>query len=77
MYRELELHVRAGILPVVAIRMATLNNATFLRRVHEIGTIEKGKIADLLVVKGDPPTHISNTRNIVFVIKGGRSIEQN
>lgn len=76
MHRELELHVQAGISPIDAIRMATVNNATLLRREHEIGSIERGKIADLLIVEGDPSANISDTRNIVYVIKGGRLVNR-
>ena len=76
MHHELELHVQAGISPVDAIRMATLNNAVILRRDHEVGSIEKGKIADLLIVQGDPSSNISDTRNIVHVIKGGNLINR-
>ena len=61
----------AAIPPLEAIKMATHNNAIILRREHEVGSIQKGKTADLLIVKGDPSTRISNTRNIVHVIKGG------
>ncbi len=76
MHRELELHVQAGIPPVDAIMMATLNNAIILRRDHEVGSVEKGKIADLLIVEGDPSANISDTRNIVYVIKGGSLINR-
>jgi imidazolonepropionase-like amidohydrolase len=76
MHRELELHVQSGISPIDAIRMATMNNAILLRRDHEIGSIDKGKIADLLIVDGDPSTNISDTRNIVHVFKGGRLIDR-
>lgn len=76
MHRELELHVQAGIPPLDAIRMATLNNAVLLRREHVIGSVESGKTADLLVVKGDPSSDISDTRDIVYVIKGGKLINR-
>ena len=76
MHRELELHVQSGISPIDAIRMATMNNAILLRRDHEIGSIDKGKIADLLIVDGDPSTNISDTRNIVHIFKGGRLIDR-
>lgn len=76
MHRELELHVRAGIDPVDAISIATRNNAIILRREQELGTIETGKSADLLIVRGDPGTNISDTRNVVHVIKGGKLINR-
>ena len=76
MHRELELHVQAGIPPLDAIRMATFNNAVLLRREHVIGSVESGKIADLLIVKGDPSSDISDTREIVHVIKKGKLIKR-
>ncbi len=76
MHYELELHVRAGIPPIDAIRMATYNGAKFIRRENEIGSVEKGKKADLLIVKGNPAEKISDTRNIVYVIKDGRILDR-
>jgi hypothetical protein len=76
MHYELELHVRAGIPPIDAIQMATHNGALFLRREDQIGSIEKGKNADLLVVRGNPAENISDTRNIVHVIKDGRIVNR-
>src|SRR5262249_9677894 len=53
-HREIELLVEAGFTPVQAIRVATLNGATFLGRQDRIGSIAVGKDADLVVVRGDP-----------------------
>jgi Amidohydrolase family len=50
-HREIELLVEAGFTPVQAIRIATLNGATFLGRENQIGSVAVGKSADLLVVK--------------------------
>ena len=52
--REVELLVEAGFTPVEAIRIATLNGATYLGLADRIGSIAPGKDADLVVVKGDP-----------------------
>jgi len=76
MHHELELHVQAGIPPLQAIRMATHNNAWFIGVQDEVGTIEAGKTADLLIVKGNPARNISDSRNIEYVIKGGRLIDR-
>ena len=76
MHFELELHVRAGIPPLEAIKMATYNGARFLRREQEIGSIEIGKIADLIVVRGNPAENISDTRNIEYVLKNGRILNR-
>ena len=69
--REIELLVDAGFTPVQAIRIATLNGATFLGRQERIGSIATGKNADLVVVKGDPATHIADIENVEIVFKDG------
>jgi imidazolonepropionase-like amidohydrolase len=70
-HREIELLVAGGFKPVEAIRIATLNGATFLGRQEQIGSITVGKNADLLVVKGDPSTQISDIENVEIVFKDG------
>jgi imidazolonepropionase-like amidohydrolase len=69
--RELELLVEAGFTPVEAIHIATANGAALLGRLDRIGTLEKGKQADLIVVKGDPSRKIEDIENIVTVFKDG------
>ena len=69
--REIELLVEAGFTPVEAIRIATLNGATFLGRQDRIGSIAVGKNADLVVVKGDPATRIADIENVEIVFKDG------
>jgi imidazolonepropionase-like amidohydrolase len=69
--REIELLVEAGFTPVEAIKIATLNGATYLGKQNQIGTIAVGKNADLVVVKGDPATHISDIENVEIVFKDG------
>jgi imidazolonepropionase-like amidohydrolase len=69
--RELELLVDAGFTPVEAIRIATLNGATFLGRADRIGSIAIGKNADLVVVKGDPAARINDIENVEIVFKDG------
>ena len=69
--REIELLVEAGFSPVEAIKVATLNGATYLERQDQIGTIAAGKNADLLVIKGDPASHISDIENVEIVFKDG------
>jgi imidazolonepropionase-like amidohydrolase len=76
MHHELELHVQAGIPPVEAIKMATHNNARFIGIEDEVGSVEAGKVADLLIVKGDPSRNISDTRNIEYVVKDGRLVNR-
>ncbi len=69
--REVELLVEAGFSPVEAIKIATLNGATYLGRQDQIGTIAVGKNADLVVMKGDPSTHIKDVENVEIVFKDG------
>jgi hypothetical protein len=69
---ELELLVtQAGHSPVEAIRAATLHGARMLGREREQGTVEVGKLADLVVLSADPLTDIRNTRRVVYIVKAG------
>jgi amidohydrolase family protein len=68
--RELELLVEAGLSPEAAIKVATSNGAKFLRE-SNIGTIAAGAQADLVVVRGNPSTAISDVRNVEMVFKDG------
>jgi imidazolonepropionase-like amidohydrolase len=69
--REIELLVDGGFSPLVAIKIATLNGATFLGRDHQIGSIAVGKNADLVVVKGNPIQNIGDIENVELVFKDG------
>jgi len=69
--RQIELLVDAGFSPVQAIHIATLNGATFLGRQEQIGSVAVGKNADLVVIKGDPATHITDIENVEIVFKDG------
>jgi imidazolonepropionase-like amidohydrolase len=69
--REVELLVEAGFTPVEAIRIATLNGATYEGLASSIGSIAPGKNADLVVVEGDPSRKISDIENTEIVFKDG------
>jgi hypothetical protein len=69
--REVELLVEAGFTPVEAIKIATLNGATYLGLADRIGTVSPGKNADLVVVKGDPSKTIGDIENVEIVFKDG------
>jgi imidazolonepropionase-like amidohydrolase len=71
LHRELELYVRAGIPPAEALRIATWNGAKYTRTLDRTGSIVPGKLADLILVDGDPTTDISAVRKISLVMKGG------
>jgi imidazolonepropionase-like amidohydrolase len=69
--REVELLVEAGFTPVEAIHIATANGARYEKQLDRIGTIETGKHADLVVLKGDPSQHIADIENVELVFKDG------
>jgi len=69
--RQLELLVEAGFTPLEAIRIGTLNGATFLGRNARVGSIAVGKQADLVVIDGDPSTAIADVRKVETVFKQG------
>ena len=69
--RQIELLVEAGFAPVEAIRIATLNGATYLGREARIGSIVAGKQADLLLVAGDPAATIADVRKVETVFRQG------
>lgn len=73
---ELELLAGLGIPPIEVIRMATLNAAKYIRKDRTLGSIEEGKIADLVLLDADPTADIRNSKRIRAVIVGGRMIDR-
>jgi imidazolonepropionase-like amidohydrolase len=76
LHRELELLVESGLTPLQAITTATKNAAAIVNASDEWGALGVGKLANLVVVDGDPDQRISDTRRIVFVIKEGAVIDR-
>ena len=70
-HREMHAMARAGIPTGVVLRIATVNGARALGVEDRLGTIEAGKYADLVVVRGDPLADITVTRNLDLVVKAG------
>ena len=68
--------VRAGLTPLEAITAATLNGARVIGAEDEIGSVEVGKLADLVILDADPLEDITNTERIWRVIKGGKIIDR-
>lgn len=68
---ELELYVKAGLSPVEAIRTATYNAALFLGRERDFGTIESGKLADMVLLDANPLNDIRNIRKISALVYDG------
>jgi imidazolonepropionase-like amidohydrolase len=71
LHQELELLVEAGLSPAAALQAATINNARALKQSHLLGSVEPGKLADLLILDADPTADIRNTRRIVSVVRDG------
>jgi hypothetical protein len=69
--RQVELLVDAGFTPLEAIRIATLNGAEFLGEANRIGSLQRGKVADLVVINGDPSQKIAEIENVEMVFKDG------
>jgi imidazolonepropionase-like amidohydrolase len=72
LHRELELYVQAGFTPLEALQAATIVPARYMHRDKELGTIEVGKRADLVVLGGDPLADIHNIRKVERVIARGK-----
>jgi len=72
LHREIELYVKAGFTPMEAIQAATIVPARVMNQDKEVGTVEAGKRADLILVEGNPLESISNLRNVRWVVAAGR-----
>jgi imidazolonepropionase-like amidohydrolase len=75
-HRELELIVEAGIPPLGALQIATLNAAAFIGADRDLGSIAPDKWADLVLLDADPTADIRNVSRIAAVYKGGREIDR-
>lgn len=75
MQREMEMMVELGLSPRQVIEIATRRNAEFMRKDKDIGTIAAGKLADIIVVDGNPVEEIKNIRRISVVMKDGKVID--
>jgi imidazolonepropionase-like amidohydrolase len=71
LYREIELYVQAGFTPMEAIQAATIVPARVMGLDKELGTVEAGKRADLIIVDANPLESIHNIRKVEFVITNG------
>lgn len=71
LHHELQLLVESGLSPAAALTAATRNNARALDRAADLGSIENGKIANLVLLDADPLNDIRNTRRIALVIRSG------
>jgi len=71
LHREIELYVQAGFTPMEAIQAATIVPARVMGMEKQLGTVEKGKRGDLILIDGNPLEDIHNTRNVEYVITNG------
>jgi imidazolonepropionase-like amidohydrolase len=76
LHHELELLVEAGLRPIEALQGATINAARALRKENEIGSVEAGKFADLVILNSDPLSDIHNTTKIDSVLLRGRVFDR-
>ena len=76
LHDELGLLVHAGLTPAEALRTATVNPARFLGLTDSLGTVAAGKVADLVLLDGNPLDDIANTRRIRAVIRGGHLLDR-
>jgi imidazolonepropionase-like amidohydrolase len=76
LHDELALLVQAGFTPGEALKTATYNPAMFLDILDRLGTVEKGKLADLVLLDANPLDDISNTQKIRAVVLNGRYLDR-
>jgi len=76
LHDELALLVDAGYTAAEVLRAATLSPADFLGLTDSLGTIERGKIPDMVLLEADPLVDIANARRIAFVFQRGRVVSR-
>ena len=74
--KEFKLMVDLGMSAIDALKSATSNNAELLGIGQKVGTLEKGKLADVIAMPGDPTSDITATERVYFVMKEGKIIRQ-
>jgi len=72
LHQELKRFVAAGFTPLQALQTATLNPARFYHRLQDLGTVQPGRLADLLLLRANPLADIANTQQIAGVVADGR-----
>ena len=75
-HQEITMFVEAGLTPMQAIQAATINVARAFRKDKDFGTVEPGKVADIIAVEGDPLKDVWATQNVKLVVLGGKIVDQ-
>jgi imidazolonepropionase-like amidohydrolase len=75
--QQFQIMVSQGMPPMEAIQSATMEGARLLGMDQQIGSIEVGKLADIVAVQGDPLTDVSRLEHVMFVMKDGHPIDLN
>jgi len=75
LHQEMELFVAAGVSPLTALQASTINPAELMRMSSRLGTVEKGKVGDLVILDGNPLEDIRNTREIYRVVSRGKVLD--
>jgi len=71
LHRELEIDAEAGIPAPQVLRLATLGAARIMGFEHQLGSVRQGKLADVVLIDGDPAARISDVRKTVLTVKDG------
>src|SRR5437899_7597220 len=74
--KEFKLMVDLGMTPIDALKSATANDAELLGIAQKVGTLEKGKLADIVAMPGDPTSDITATERVSFVMKEGKIVRR-
>src|SRR5262249_21486129 len=74
-HEEMVMFVEAGLTPMQAVQAATINVAKAFRKDTDFGTLEPGKVADLIAVEGDPLKDMWTVRNVKLVVLNGQVVD--
>ncbi len=77
LHRELALMAEAGLTPMQVLVAATRGGTAVMRHSRDLGTLEAGKLADMVILNADPLADVRHTRRIHRVIKGGEVFDPN
>jgi imidazolonepropionase-like amidohydrolase len=76
LHHEFDLLARAGVAPLRVLQMTTLDPARFLRREATMGSVERGRNADLVLLDADPIQNVANLHRIAAVVRAGRYLSR-